>query len=277
MELIKNVTMNIPNIPNKTREMREDEFLGEDGLYYCKKCKTRRQVNIAGRTMSCICKCQEEERDAKERARELAHKKEYIDGLKEQSLLGRRYSNVSFDNTETGINPQFDNAYRICKEYCKNYKANLEAGAGLYMYGSKGTGKTHLTACMVDALTKEYKACLLTNFFEISKAIRNTFKGSGTESGYINKLTNIEFLFIDDLGTELVQRNGEDNWLQEKIFEIINMRYNNLKPTIFTSNHSLNELIHERGFMDKTIDRIYEMSAGNILKVDGKSYRLKVK
>lgn len=275
MDAIKNLMKNTPN--KNGREMREDEYIGEDGLYYCQSCKTPRQVNIDGRILSCICKCQADERDRKEQEAELIRKQKYIESLKEQSLLGRRYNNVTFANTETGHNPQFDNAINTCFNYCECSVENLEEGKGIYLYGDKGTGKTHLTACMVDALTKKYQACLLTNFFEISKAIRNTFKGSGTESGYINKLTNIDFLFIDDLGTELVQRNGEDNWLQEKIFEIINMRYNNLKPTIFTSNHSLNQLIHERGFMEKTVDRIYEMCAGNILKIEGKSFRLKVK
>ena len=42
----------------------------------------------------------------------------------------------------------------------------------------------------------------------------------------INQIANVDFLFIDDLGTEKVTKDGEDTWLQDKIFEVINKRYN---------------------------------------------------
>ena len=82
-------------------------------------------------------------------------------------------------------------------------------------------------------------------------------------------------MFIDDFGTELVTKNNQDLWLQEKVFEVVNKRYNNNKPIIFTSNYSLRQLIEERGIADKTIDRINEMCT--ILKLNGDSYRRKVK
>ena len=91
----------------------------------------------------------------------------------------------------------------------------------------------------------------------------------------MNKLANIDFLFIDDFGTELVTKDGEDLWLQEKIFEVINKRYNNNKPIIFTSNYSLVEMIKDRGIAEKTVDRISEMC--ETMKLEGKSYRLKAK
>ena len=127
---------------------------------------------------------------------------------------------------------------------------------------------------MANELIRQYKQVLFTNFFEISKSIRATFKGNGNEIDLINKIANVDFLFIDDLGTEKVTKDGEDTWLQDKIFEVINKRYNNMKPTIFTSNYSLQELVQDRGLLDKTVDRILEMSTA-ILKVEGRSNRAK--
>ena len=89
----------------------------------------------------------------------------------------------------------------------------------------------------------------------------------------INKITSVDFLFIDDIGTEALKKNDEDTWLQGVVFDVINKRYNNKKPTIFTSNHSIQELISQRGFMPKTVDRIIEMSS-LILKIEGKSFRI---
>ena len=128
---------------------------------------------------------------------------------------------------------------------------------------------------MVNELIKQHRPTLFTNFFEISQIIRGTFNSSkNNEIDMIEKISNIDFLFIDDLGTEKVTKNGEDNWLQEKIFEILNKRYNNKKPTVFTSNYSLEELINARGLMEKTVDRILEMSS-LILKIEGESHRIK--
>ena len=85
------------------------------------------------------------------------------------------------------------------------------------------------------------------------------------------KLAEVEFLFIDDFGTEKVSKGNEDLWLQGKVYDIINSRYVNNKPTIFTSNYSLRELVESRGVADKTVDRIMEMT--EIMKLEGVSYR----
>ena len=85
-------------------------------------------------------------------------------------------------------------------------------------------------------------------------------------------MATIEFLFIDDFGTEKVTKGNEDIWLQEKVFEVINRRYINNKPIIFTSNYSLQELIRDRGVADKTVDRIMEMC--EVIRLNGQSYRL---
>ena len=121
----------------------------------------------------------------------------------------------------------------------------------------------------------EYYTAMFTNFSDISKHIRSTFNGRGNEIDFMNKLTQVDFLFIDDFGTEMVTRNNEDLWLQEKIFDIINNRYNNNKPIIFTSNYSLLEMLDKRGLADKTVDRINEMC--EIMKLEGRSYRQKAK
>ena len=84
----------------------------------------------------------------------------------------------------------------------------------------------------------------------------------------------MDLLIIDDIGTEiLVKEDGTKNWLQEKMYDIVNSRYINRKPTIFSSNESLTELVQKCGLMKKTVDRIAAMSTAKI-KLQGSSYRL---
>ena len=274
MEMLKNLMdQNLLNLAKI--EVQEDEY-EKDDVIYCKKCNTPRTtiVELFGnkKVVRCICKCQKEKRDNEEKIQKEIERQVRLSKLQEASLLSDRYKNVTFDNCITGENKSFDIAFNRCRKYCENSSEILEKGYGIYLWGDKGTGKTHLTSCMANELIKQYKQVLFTNFFEISKSIRATFRGKGNEIDLINKIANVDFLFIDDLGTEKVTKEGEDTWLQDKIFEVINKRYNNMKPTIFTSNYSLQELVQDRGLLDKTVDRILEMSTA-IIKVEGRSNR----
>ena len=253
----------------------EEEYI-KDNIIYCKKCNTPRMCEgLFGRMVKCICKCQAEERDKQEELERQKEKQRIVDKIKQASLLGEKYKNVSFENTDTS-NDEFYKIYSRCKKYCEIADVVLEKGIGIYLFGNKGTGKSRLTACMANELMNNYYTVLYTNFSEISKYIRGTFNKFGdTEYDFLERLTSIDFLFIDDFGTELVTKNNQDLWLQEKVFEVVNKRYNNNKPIIFTSNYSLRQLIEERGIADKTIDRINEMCT--ILKLNGDSYRRKVK
>ena len=276
MEMLKNLLdQNMQTYANT--ELSEDEYI-KDGLIHCKNCNTPRQCRISPFgtevIVRCICNCQAEKRDEEERIQQEIERQNKISRLKENSLLGARYKENTFEKTSSGHNDSFDNALARCKRYCDIANEALKNGYGIYIWGDKGTGKTHLTSCMAHELINKYKQVLFTNFFEISKSIRNTFNGKGNETDLINRIADVDFLFLDDLGTErVVATNGEDLWLQEKIFDVINKRYNNMKPTIFTSNYSLQELITDRGLMDKTVDRIAEMSTA-ILHIEGKSFRI---
>ena len=271
---------NLINQMDQNMQHLNNTYIKND-LLHCSICNEPLQTIIKhpftgeDRIVNCICQCKVNDLKKEEEERKNFEKQKEINKLKRNSLLGDRYKDTSFDNTNTGINSTFDTAYKRCKNYCEVSSKVLEEGYGIYLYGNSGTGKTHLTACMVNELIKQHRPTLFTNFFEISQIIRGTFKSNtNSEESMIEKISNIDFLFIDDLGTEKVTKNGEDNWLQEKIFEILNKRYNNKKPTIFTSNYSLEELINSRGLMEKTVDRILEMSTV-ILKIEGESHRIK--
>ena len=258
----------------------ENTYTGEDGLLYCTKCHTRRctkePVSLFGKRMPVLCECMKEEARKKEEQEEQAYKQAQLDRLRGASLLGDRYKDTTFDNTDLSRPEDFQRAFQRCRKYCQIPDQALEHGYGVYIYGDSGTGKTHLTACMCNALMSQMKQCLFTNFFEISKLIQSTWNGNNDSAVVIKRICEVDFLFLDDLGTEALTKNGEDNWLQGQVFDIINKRYNNKKPTIFSSNYSLNQLVKDRGMMQKTVDRIGEMSTA-MIKLSGESYRRKSK
>ena len=245
----------------------------------CPTCgaKLRREAVICGIKYSfhVMCRCEQAKREKEQRQQENLDKIRKIEKLKNLSLLGERYKFVTFENSETGINPSFDTAFNRCKKYCELYEETVKNGYGIYLFGDKGVGKTHLTACMANYLMSKCVPVLFTNLFEISKAVKSTFNRDSiqTEQVLIDKFSNIDVLFFDDLGTEVFSKNSGDTWLQGLLFDLINKRYNNRKATIFSSNYSLNSLINERGIMEKTVDRISEMTSGAVIKITGKSLR----
>ena len=258
----------------------DNTYVGEDGLLYCTKCHTRRCtkdiVQPFGKRMPVSCECMKEA-ERKEKEREAQEEKlKKLDRLRGASLLGDRYKDTTFDKTDLDRPADFLKAFQRCQRYCQIPGQALEHGYGMYIYGDSGTGKTHLTACMCNELMSQMHQCLFTNFFEISKLIKSTWNGNADSELVVRRICEVDFLFLDDLGTEALTKNGEDNWLQGQVFDIINKRYNNKKPTIFSSNYSMNQLISDRGMMAKTVDRIGEMSTA-MIKLGGESYRRKGK
>ena len=238
----------------------------KDGIIYCGKCNTPKQVYIEQfkRAMPTSCECRKQELKKAEEMQEKIQKQRRIQELRDSSLLGKRYSDALFENTETSHSEDFKKIYDRCRRYCEIADDILVNGIGIYLFGTNGTGKSRLTACMGNELMNNGYTVLYTNFTEIA---REMFKGDE----FIRKLSKVEFLFVDDFGTEKVAKGDEDMCLQEKVFEVINKRYIDNKPIIFTANYSLRELIEDRGMAKRSVDRIMEMC--EIMRLDGDSYR----
>ena len=256
-------------------EIKADEYLGKDGLIFCKHCNTPRTwISDDGAfKVRCLCKCQKSKQQELEKQRQAALAFEKIKSLKELSLLGRRYANSSFENLDMNRPQSFVKAVNRCKAYCNNWKIVKSQGYGMYIFGSVGTGKTELVACICNQLIQNLVPVIITNFLEISKKLRESYNREiETENQIIDKLAKIDLLVLDDIGSEKLFKNNGESFMQEKIYDIVNRRYINNMPTIFTSNYSIQQLIDERGLEIRTADRIAEMSNA-VMKLDGSSYR----
>lgn len=261
-------------------EILDNEY-EKDGMIYCKTCNEPKLFKSEkfDRIIRCTCSCYDKELKAQRKIEEDLERLEKFKTLQKQSLIGERFTDATFDNTviDDKTDPSFKIAFERCKKFCDNAEDVIENGYGIYIYSEQsGNGKTWLATCIVNELTKRLVPCLFTNFFEILMELNNTFNGSEKENQIIDKLAKIPLLVIDDIGTERLLTNGEDNRMQEKVYTIINRRYNEKKSTIFTSNLTMRELVTKRGMMIKTVDRISEMSSAT-LEIKGESFRKKTK
>ena len=110
---------------------------------------------------------------------------------------------------------------------------------------------------------------------DILTDIKEAYSQRGNESAVLNEYIFADVAILDDIGSEdyTAKRGAAVSFAQEKLFQIIDGRYSRKKPTIFTSNYSLEELITKRGILRKTVERIMEMSTRKF-EITGESFRI---
>jgi len=260
--------------------LKEDEFLGDDGLPYCKKCKTKRFFAVEDNSFAMFgsCECQQREQKEREEQEQRRKRVEEFNNRQILSLIGERYKNVRFKDAR--ITPHNKTAFEKCGNYAKNGKKVYELNIGLYIYGDNSSGKTYLTACLCNELVWLGWRCVYTNLASILNEIRASYDGNGMgECLLLRQLQTFDFVFIDDLGKEFIGRefnSATAKWAEGKLFEILNARYNARKPTIFSSNYSISELASVLNLDKAIVERINEM-ATRAIKLEGDDFRTAVR
>jgi DNA replication protein DnaC len=72
------------------------------------------------------------------------------------------------------------------------------------------------------------------------------------EGETIGRLTTVPLLVLDDLGAE-----NATTWTNEKLYQLINRRYQNLLPLVATTNYDLSRL--EQSLGAHTVSRLLEI------------------
>lgn len=142
---------------------------------------------------------------------------------------------------------------------------------GLLFYGDVGSGKTYL-ACSIanELIEREQVKVKIMNLSQVINQIqKSAFKVDSNE--IISNLSNIPLLILDDLGIE-----RDTSYAREQVYNIINSRYLKGRPTIFTTNLSL-EIIQNPNIeleYQRIYSRILEMTIP--VKVTGEYFRRKI-
>lgn len=132
-----------------------------------------------------------------------------------------------------------------------------EEGRGLYMWSEeKGTGKTMTAVALANMLMSQGERVKFATSMQIISEIKNSWnkENETTESQLIYDLSNVDFLVIDDFGTEAVKE-----WISEKFYSIINTRYVEKKVTIFTSNCVINDLAYDERIVNRIAERSFKL------------------
>lgn len=136
---------------------------------------------------------------------------------------------------------------RFCVEYARTFNVN---STGLFLYGATGLGKTFLSSCIAKELLNKGYSVAFDSIHNYLRDIENEHFNR-TEGETLQTLLNADLVILDDLGSEFITP-----FSLSTLYNIINTRLNMGKPTIVSSNLSIEEL------RDKYDDRIISRLTG---------------
>nr|WP_306464609.1 ATP-binding protein [Providencia stuartii] len=191
--------------------------------------------------------------------------------MSEQDLLVSvnippRFANATFETFKATSQPVKHNL-TVCKQYVATWEDRKNAGEGLLLCGTPGTGKTHLAVSIARAVVEEYQQFVfITTAARIIRAFRRTWDGHSefSELDVLAKYCEQDLLIIDEIGVQY----GTDSE-RNILFEVINNRYEDLLPTILVSNLPVAELSEMLG--ERTVDRL--LQGGTVLTFNWPTYR----
>lgn len=157
-----------------------------------------------------------------------------------------------------------------------------ELSSGGWFFGPPGVGKTHLSAGIILAAVSRGIPAAFTTALGLLDRLRDSFEPNGRrlrggEYDIVDGLSRVEVLVLDDL--DKVEFSNRSKWAAQRIYALINRRYEQRLPLIVTTNVTPAELVlnwRTAGLDDlignAIIDRMREMCT-HFVRVDGSSYR----
>jgi len=142
---------------------------------------------------------------------------------------------VKFPKDPPRNSPDF--AFNVARTYTET----LSFGGlpWLFLFGTKGTGKTHLAAAIGNERIARGQPAIFMVASDLLDHLRAAYSPNSdiTYDDLFESLRNTPLLILDDLGMQTAT-----SWAREKLFQLINHRYNRRLPTVITMNIEAEEI-----------------------------------
>ncbi|WP_224930430.1 ATP-binding protein [Bacillus safensis] len=155
------------------------------------------------------------------------------------------------------------NAKRVAKNYVLKFEKMRELGKGLYFFSEeKGSGKTRLAASILHAITKVYDKkeekplkIIYSSTADLIGEIKSTFDNESKvkSTDIMDAVKTADLVVLDDIGVENVTK-----FVEETFTRILDYRLQYKKPTIITSNLSIDDLdtIYKSGRISSRVEKM---------------------
>jgi len=175
---------------------------------------------LFGEAIPCICQTDK-------RAREQGQRLRRMSGLSEHELL--TYTFEAFDPRSSRADAQGIAQMAAAKALCEAYAG--DSRGWLLLVGGVGSGKTHLAAAIAVSQLNRGLGVFMATMPDILDMLRGGYDDVVGFDERFDALKRIPLLVIDDLGSE-----RKTDWVSEKLYQLVNARYENRRALVITSN-----------------------------------------
>lgn len=241
-------------------EHLSEQLVGPDEFGWLKEkpgtCETHGDFvsrHIFGSRWSRCPECQRQVADEQTKAeqeRDAAEKRARLDAWLGRSAIPVRFIGRTFESFKAST-PEQVRALTVLRDYAEGFDAAAKRGQGLILTGKPGTGKSHLAASVLQVLSG--KPVMYATCMDLIRMVRETWRKDSdrSERQVLTQLGGLDLLVIDEMGVQY-GTDGE----QTILFDVLDLRYRNVKPTILLTNQDLQGL---KGFLgDRSYDRLKE-------------------
>jgi len=174
----------------------------------------------------------------------------------EKANIPRRFAKHGFETFKVGHSGQIGQDLARVKDAAQAYaqSATPELAEGLILRGATGCGKTHLAVAILKEVMRAGLTGYFTSFINLLDKIRHSYHPDFpvTEEEVLRPLEESDFLVLDDVGAE-----APKDFVRDRLFLIVNRRYEAAKPLLITTNCDAAELEARVG--KRTASRLEEM------------------
>lgn len=162
---------------------------------------------------------------------ELAEREEYEARLATANIPAM-FQDATIDSFQA---PPGDNARSAIKHTALAYAetVSLEDPEGLILKGTVGCGKTHIAVGILKEVIRRGYTGYYTGFMNLLNMIRNSYHPDFPlrEEEVLQPLAEADFLVLDDMGAETPK-----DFVTDRLYLIVNRRYEARKPMLITTN-----------------------------------------
>ena len=180
-----------------------------------------------------------------------------LDAYREMSFESFQARHINLNYTEAIVN-SLSEAKRQAQEYA------ADAQGWIVFSGPVGCGKTHLAAAIANhRLERCGEMAVFLTAPDLLDALRGAIdqRSDNSFDDYFYRIRTAPLLVMDDLGVE-----NPTNWAKEKLFQLLNHRHADSKPTVITTNTDIGELDPRIGS---------RMAQGAVVNINAPDYRRK--
>ncbi|MCR5250278.1 MAG: ATP-binding protein [Lachnospiraceae bacterium] len=182
-------------------------------------------------------------------------------------LEQNNFSLLSYDYYTGEHLRHFEEAVRECRSFIEDFDSEYR---NLLFYGTVGTGKSFLSACVAKELLDTGHSIIYFSAQQLFQTISGSYydKDKSELNSLYGHLYESDLLIIDDLGTEMV-----NEFTRTQLFNIINERALREHSTVISTNLELQQI--RELYSDRLFSRLADHC--RICHMTGKDIRLQKK